>query len=400
MQVNSLALGGTQLNAVDFAHTVEKYGFDSVLIGPRDTIPDGPSLFEVAEERGVRLQAFDRATSVLEGAKYLSGLAKEIDADIVHVYGAWAARSAYLGPCRLGTRPLVLTDYEMALSPDTFTAPQLIVGTGYLLDEQKDRFGPTTKISPPVDLSRDDRQAVDGAGFRAEFGIADTEIAVVLVGRLDATMKALSVELAISAMEKAGRDDLVLVLVGTGDSEERLRSLGAAVNDTLGRRAVIFTGARADPRSAYAAADISLGMGGSAARSLAFGTPLVVQGERGWSRIFTPETADALYRNSFWSDESLPLPADILADQLRELAADPAHRRELGTFGRVFARDHFGLEEMSRQLADCYADSMKNYGLREWMHDIDFELRAVAFRLSGKRSASDDGPPSAYRYRP
>jgi hypothetical protein len=61
VQVNSLALGGSQINAVDLAAATAAYGYDSVLVGPRGSLPEGPSLFDIAQERGVRLETFERS---------------------------------------------------------------------------------------------------------------------------------------------------------------------------------------------------------------------------------------------------------------------------------------------------------------------------------------------------
>ena len=399
VQLNSLGLRGTELIAVDFAHAILPFGYDSVLIGPRDSLPTGPSLFDVASDRGVKLEAYDRPTTVMQGARRLNERARAIGADIVHIYGPWAARSAYWGPSLLGRRPLVLTDYEMALSPDTFTAPQLIIGTTYLLEEQADRYGPTTLISPPVDLSKDNPRAAGGEAFRSEFGLDQAHIMVVLIGRVDTTMKARGIEVAIEAMHNLGRDDTTLFVVGTGDAEARLRELAETVNAEFGRRAVIFTGARSDPRPAYLAADISIGMGGSASRALAFGNPLIVQGENGWNRIFTPHSSAGLFRNSFWSDERSDDPARELAGLLNELADDSDLRASLGQFGESFAQSHFGLPQMTERLADCYAMASRSYRARSWFHDIRFEALAAAYRVSGRKpAATSDNQPSAYSF--
>jgi len=45
VEVNSLELGGTQINAVDLAGAVRDLGHDSVVVGPADLRPKGPSLF-------------------------------------------------------------------------------------------------------------------------------------------------------------------------------------------------------------------------------------------------------------------------------------------------------------------------------------------------------------------
>jgi glycosyltransferase involved in cell wall biosynthesis len=399
VQLNHLGLRGTEINAVDFACAVKKYGYDSVLIAPSDTRPDGPSLFDFAAERGVRLEAVPRSETVRDGARMLRAMAREVGADIMHVYGPWAARSAYLGPCAFGRMPLVLTDYEMALSPDTFSGPHLIVGTGYLLDEQQGRFGPTEMISPPVDLERDSRDAVSGAAFRREFGIPSDQLAAVLVSRIDTTMKAKGIETAIRAMGELRRGDVTLIIVGTGDAESRLRAISDEINEHSGRRAVVFAGPRSDPREAYAAADIALGMGGSAARALAFGTPLIVLGERGWNTTVDSHNIAEIYRNSFWSNAEMEAPVAALAARIAELAGDPERRADLAQLGKAFAEANFGLEAMAKRLAHYY-DTAADYGLRRWLYDVHFEAGAVANRLFGWRPKADqEGVPSAYRYR-
>lgn len=378
VQLNSLSLGGTQINAVDFAARLTNYGYDSVLIGPRDTLPSGPSLLDIAREKGVRVEIFDRPTSVVAGARFLSRRARECGAEVVHVYGSTNARSAFWGPALLARRPLVLTVYEMGVDAAEFASPPLIVGTGYLVDDLHDRPGPTILISPPVDLSRDRVSAVDTTDFRHMIGDpANDQRLVVLVSRLDEEMKAKSVELAIHAVARSGRDDLVLVIVGAGDAETRLREIGSAVNARLGRAAIVFVGPMADPRAAYASADVALGMGGSAARALAFGKPLIVLGEFGWIKSFTPDTAAELFRNSFWSDEVMPEAVDYLSREIDDLAADGPKRARLAAYGREFSVAHFGLEAMAGRLADTYDRARADYRARDWARDLDLEWRAL-----------------------
>jgi hypothetical protein len=79
-----------------------------------------------------------------------------------------------------------------------------------------------------------------------------------------------------------------------------LERLANKVNGELRRPAVAVAGATLDPRPAYAAADIVVGMGGSALRGMAFGKPVVIVGERGFSAPFTPETADFFYYNGIY----------------------------------------------------------------------------------------------------
>ncbi len=381
VQLNSLNLGGTQICALELACSLRSHGYDSVLMGPRDTLPDGPSLLDVARGRGVRVEAFDRPLTVRAGARLLSRRARACGADIVHVYGSDQARSAYWGPALFARRPLILTIYEMAVAQAEFTGPPLIVGTGYLADALEGRAGATYLVSPPVDLDRDNVDVIDTTDFLRLIGNpSGSQVRVVLVSRLDEEMKAHGVETAIRAVERSRRADLLLVIVGTGDAEPRLRALGREVNAHLGRDAVVFVGALADPRPAYASADVALGMGSSAARALAFGRRLIALGESGWSMTFTPETAGTLFRSSFWSEEHVPHAVDRLAQEMDALVADTAARPALEQFSREFSASHFGLTAMADRLAGVYDSARRDYRLGNWLRDLRAEGRTMSRR--------------------
>ncbi|WP_372593644.1 hypothetical protein [Actinotalea sp.] len=373
VHLNSLDLGGTQINALDLAVAVVPHGFDSYIIGPEPT-SDGPSLLDVASDRGVEVHPYREPATVLAHSRVLTRVADQVGADLVHAYGTWGApRPTYWGPCRLGRRPWVLTMYEMALHPSVHRHVPLVVGTEYLVEECAGRPGPTTLISPPVDLDRDRPREVD---------LPSSGVTAVIVSRLEEDMKSVPIEAAIGAVRLLADLELQLEIVGTGAAESRLRALADVVNAEIGREAVRFRGPMADPRPAYAEADIVLGMGGSAARGLAHGKPLVVQGESGWSAVFEPENSAALARNSYWSPERVQEPDRVLAEHLRGLIVDGERRRRLGSFGRAFAEERFGLTAMAATLAAVYEDALSSYTARQWWADLPIEARRVPAKIA------------------
>jgi glycosyltransferase involved in cell wall biosynthesis len=203
-----------------------------------------------------------------------------------------------------------------------------------------------------------------------------------MVTRLDGVtqrpVKGLGVEYAMRAVERIQDSELDLVVVGTGTDEARLRSIGASINDAVGRRAIVFTGAMADPRPAYACADIVLGMGGSAARGLAFARPLIVVGEYGSFVTFRHENASDLFRASFWDVERPFDPPGELLRQLQPLLTNANERNELGRFGRVFAEGNFGLAAMTQRLAEVYEQALSGYGMADWLFDARMEASWLA----------------------
>jgi glycosyltransferase involved in cell wall biosynthesis len=141
------------------------------------------------------------------------------------------------------------------------------------------------------------------------------------------------------------------VLVGDGERRRELQQLADSTNAELGRPAVILTGELLDPRPAYAAADLVVGMGSSALRAMAFGKPVVIAGERGFSAKFTPESANCFYYKGMYGlGNGSPDNSQLIAE-IRELAEHPDLRSALGEFSRQFVVKHFALEVASARLA-------------------------------------------------
>ncbi|MFC5931590.1 glycosyltransferase [Cryobacterium melibiosiphilum] len=383
VHLNSLQLGGTQINAVDLAAEMRGRGVESILVGARDTIPDGPSMIEIAAARDMEILLYDPAPSIFTRARQLSALARRHGVDVVHVYGSWGggARPAYWGPCRFARTPWVQTVYEMSVSAKMFRHMPMIVGTGYQRDEQHDRPGRTILISPPVDLIENHPDVRAGTDFRGDNRL-DAAPLLVIVSRLDVSMKSVPINVAIDAMRVLARTGANLAIVGTGDNVAAIQSRADDVNNEAGRLAVRLVGALADPRPAYAAADIVLGMGGSAARALAFAKPLVVQGEAGWSQVFDSSSAESLARSSFWSPDSVPDPAARLVAMITPLLSDPDRRAELGGFGRSFAEERFGLTAMADRLIAFYRTVQSDYTSRDWFADLPIEGRMLSAKFA------------------
>jgi len=383
VHLNNLELGGTQINAVDLAAAMRSRGVQSVLLGPRETIPEGPSLFEVAAARDIRIHLYDQAATVFKRAAQVTAFARAHRVDLVHVYGSWGGgtRPTYWGPSRFGRTPWVQTVYEMSVPPRNYRHMPMIVGTHYQRDDERDRPGRTILINPPVDLDLNRPDARSATAFRRAHDLGDGPL-LVIVSRLDVVMKTVPTLAAIDAMRTLAARGATLVIVGTGDNVAALRARAEEVNGEVGRRAVRLIGPMADPRPAYAAADVMLGMGGSAARSLAFGKPLVAQGEAGWSRLFDESTAESVARSSYWSAEPHPAPAALLVETITPLLADPERRAELGAFGRRFAEQRFGLGAMADRLVEFYRGALGDYSGRDWLADLPIEARMLGAKIA------------------
>ena len=152
---------------------------------------------------------------------------------------------------------------------------------------------------------------------------------VAVVSRLDSEHKLEGV-LRIDACAALDTLSVTLVIVGSGDASDEVRAAADQVDHPqLRRRAVLLTGKLHDPRAAYAAADVVVGMGGSALRGMAFEKPVVVLGTDGFA---CPSNRRLLGISSGTAYTARGQMYDLTAT-LRRFLSDPALRMSLGAFG-------------------------------------------------------------------
>ncbi|NMA98067.1 MAG: dTDP-4-dehydrorhamnose 3,5-epimerase [Phyllobacteriaceae bacterium] len=182
-----------------------------------------------------------------------------------------------------------------------------------------------------------------------------SDLLVVTVSRLAIDLKLDALVRSIDAIDLlAARYPVRLALVGGGPAGDALKSRANAVNARHGREVISLVGEAGDPRSAYAAADIVLGMGSSALRALSIGRPLIVQGEEGFSRVFEPDSAGLFLHQGFYGLDSGREGPEVLAVQIERLLVDKPLRDELGQMGRSIVEENFSLDALSNRLLDIY----------------------------------------------
>lgn len=352
MAPHDLGIGGSQINAIDLAAAVAEAGHEVLVYGV-----EGP-LVERIEARGLEyvparpLQYRPAPSRIVQ----MASLARRRGLDLIHAYEWPPCLDAYYGAHRLHGVPVLCTVLSMDVSPLVPASVPLVMGTEQLGEAARAHHrAPVWVLEPPIDVEGD-HPGIDGAAFRAEHGIAAGAPLVVTVSRLAVDLKLDALAGAIDAIELvAGRLPAArLAIVGGGPADAALRERAAAVNARLGREAVLFTGPLADPRGAYAAGDVVVGMGSSALRALAIGRPVVVQGEEGFSRPFTPETLPYFLHAGFWGRADAGWTLERLAGQIAELLADPGRRAELGAFGRATVAERFSLERAAARQLEIY----------------------------------------------
>jgi glycosyltransferase involved in cell wall biosynthesis len=353
---HDMAMGGSQLNAIELAAAVRDLGHTVAVVGD-----DGPlvRLVRDLDLRHVPVPASRRRPSP-SVARDLRRLVRAERVDIVHGYEWPPGLEAVAAVFPRGRAAAVCTVMSMAVAPFLPRSLPLVVGTRAIQETTAaSRPGPVHLIEPPVDVVAN-APGHPADAFRAEFGLDGTGMVdVVVVCRLVPELKLEGVLTAVDVVGELARElPLRLTVVGDGNARDTVAEHAARANARAGRRAVVLTGELFDPRPAYAAADVMLGMGGSALRALAFGRPLVVQGEKGFWELLTPDTCGLFLQQGWYGVADGTGGATRLATILRALVADPARRAELGAYGRRLAEERFSLSGAALAQERIYAEAL------------------------------------------
>lgn len=348
---HDLGIGGSQINAIDLAAGAAEAGHDVIVYGR-----PGP-LVERIESYGLDFVAARplRYRPAPSRIAQLARLARRRRLDLIHAYEWPPCLDAYYGAHLRGGVPLLCTVLSMSVSPYVPASVPLVMGTEALAEEAaRHHRAPVWALEPPVDTEADS-PAVDGTPLRRRLGLAESDPLVVTVSRLSLELKLDALVEAIDAVDALAAElPLTLLMVGDGPAAAALRARAARVNRRHGREVVRFAGALADPRPAYAAADLVLGMGGSSLRALAAAKPVIVQGEAGFSKTFAPASREYFLRHGFWGVGDGASNANRLADQVRDLLGDRERRIALGEFGRETVVERFSLARAARLQTGIY----------------------------------------------
>jgi L-malate glycosyltransferase len=345
---HDLNIGGSQINAIDLAAGAAETGHDVLVYG----VP-GP-LLDLVRSHGLDFVPARplRYRPAPSRVAQLGMLARKHRLDLIHAYEWPPCLDAYYGAHLVLGVPLLCTVLSMSVSPLVPRSIPLVMGTEALGDEARQSHrAPVWVLEPPIVVDAD-HPDIDGTSFRRDCGVGDDSPLVVTVSRLAIDLKLDALVQAIDAADLlAGRLSVRLVIVGGGPAEAALHGRAAEVNRRWGREVVSFAGAMSDPRAAYAAADVVVGMGSSALRALSIGRPVVVQGEEGFSKPFEPETLAYFLRHGLWGRAEDDWTVQRLAEQIHALLADSRRRAELGAFGRRTVEERFSLgRAVARQL--------------------------------------------------
>jgi glycosyltransferase involved in cell wall biosynthesis len=319
LHLDNLRVGGAQHSTIDLAVALGRAGHEAVLAA-------GPGPLEaLVDERGVpRIVLPDAPHPGRAAVRALTAAVDEMRPDVVYSVGPWAAMEAVAGPGLTRGVPVVAAYPSEHLPPDAPRSTPVVARRAGVLDAARGRNPLVEDLPAAVDTTYN-HPGIDGRGFRREHAPAGGSL-VVLVTRLSSEQKAAGIHTTLAAAEVlAARRPLRLVVVGDG-------SLRAEVEAEAGP-SVRLVGELLDPRPAYAAADVVLGLGTSVLRGMAHSRPSIALGSDGEAAIVESTAVPDLVATG-WLATGEPVSPEAMADLIETLLDDPERAAASARAGR------------------------------------------------------------------
>lgn len=344
---HELAMGGSQINAIELAAAVRDRGHEVTIFAPDGILAQ---MIQDLHLDYIQTPVTSTYPSIRSSLNLLQ-IVQSRRIDLVHTYEWRPTLEATFGAHLLRRTPMLMTILSMSVPRFLPRHLPIVVGTRQLA-EQRPTGQDVHVLEPPIDTLKN--QASDVPKARDRWGFQPNDVIVSVICRLTTDLEKLDgVLTGIDVVGNLARKHPVkFLIVGGGEGLQEVEKRADAVNRHLGRTVVIVAGPMIDPQDAYGAADIVLGMGSSALKGMSFSKPLVVQGEAGFWRLLNRDTA-SLFLNQGWFGHGGEGAADLQLS-LEALIENPSMRQELGDFGRRLVVEKFSLDHAADELMRIY----------------------------------------------
>jgi len=197
---------------------------------------------------------------------------------------------------------------------------------------------------------------IDSADVCKEFDLGDDKRRIVYISRMDDDRSLVAFHLLQIANRLDNEiENLEIVIVGGGNSFDRLSMLSQAVNLGAKRELVVLTGARTDINKFISTSEIFIGVSRSALEAMSAAKPVIVAGNEGYIGIFDHDKLPISIETNFTCRTCPPPTEEQLYDDIITLMckSDEQERARLGAVSRQTILDGYSVRRMAE---DCVAE--------------------------------------------
>ena len=217
-----------------------------------------------------------------------------------------------------------------------------------------------------IDLEKFSKDT-DWSEVEKEYSLDRSKTRIVYVSRMDVDRSYAAhrlIEVTPALAEEF--PDLEVVVVGGGNDFDAVKAEADAVNEKLGRRVVVMTGARTDINRFAASGDLFVGVSRAALEAMACEKPCIIAGNEGYIGIFDEDKLQVSFDTNFCCRGCEETTSEnLLRDVRAVLRASPEERARLGAFARETVKTHYSMKTMADDAMKLYVSAIKKKGTND-----------------------------------
>jgi glycosyltransferase involved in cell wall biosynthesis len=209
----------------------------------------------------------------------------------------------------------------------------------------------TDKFSPLLDTDQ----------IQASLGLQPEDNCITYVSRMDEDRSLVAKQLLSIVPELDSKiDHLKVILVGGGNDFDAVSSLAKNINDTLGRDAVILTGARTDINQLVGVCKLFVGVSRAALEAMAAEKATIIAGNEGYIGLFGKDKLDVAVDTNFCC-RGCPAstPESLKEDILTFFSLSEEKQKNLGEYGRNLIKTNYSVAKMTDDTIRVYNSVLK-----------------------------------------
>ncbi|MBC7766202.1 MAG: glycosyltransferase, partial [Hyphomonadaceae bacterium] len=349
-----LNIGGVETHVVELAHGLQKEGYEPIVVS------NGGVYVKSLEEINIKHYCVPlinkKPKNLIKSYYMLKNIILDEKIDLVHAHARIPA--FVLGKLHRRMKfPFVTTAHWVFVTNfwlkrlTDWGQVTLAVSNDIRTYLMKKYDVPAKQIKVTINGISTDKftGSIDTKNIEKEFSIDSDKQHIVYMSRLDEDRSLVAHHVLDIADEVcAVYPNVDFIIVGSGNDYQNIVKKAALVNEKIGRRAIIMTGARTDVNAFVALAKVFIGVSRSALEAMAAKKPVIIAGNEGYMGIFDKSKLQAAQLSNFTCRGEAMADAEMLASDIFSLLElSDEERTALGEFGKQVVSEHYSISKMT-----------------------------------------------------
>ncbi len=362
MAVMGMEIGGAETHVLELAHELSRRGFRIIIAS------NGGVYEKELTEAGIRHYRLPlhnkKPANMLHSYLGLRKIIKEEKVDIVH--GHARIPSFICGFLHKAMKFPFITTAHWVFNTDGILkyvsnwGQKTIAVSDDIKQYLMNSYGvPERDITVTINGIDTDKFSaqIDASDVEKEFGLENSKNRIVYISRMDNDRSLVAFQLVQIAQELDSEiENLEIVIVGGGNSLERLKQEAVLVNAEAGRPLIKLTGARTDINQFIKTAKIFIGVSRAALEAMSAEKPVIVAGNEGYIGIFDQDKLDICVQTNFTCRLCPASSVERLKEDIIRLLkqADDSELSRLGSYARSIITERYSVSRMAQDSINAY----------------------------------------------